>query len=409
MADLVAESEARQPIAVQVDQRTIDYRFPLDAFAALREYFGPDKVFLLESLSGPQSDAKTAVVGFGPILSVEIYENFARIGGEPGVVSHIKSASKRSGYIFSNDEVPLRRAGDVWRLLRLIQSEFLVTGAVLPDGFRFGYFGYFGYDTIRFIERVPRLIPATTNRPEILLSIFRGLITFDLVDQTAQFITARSTLWSPTEVGAVEPVLDQTKKHHPPDRVPAVPRPHEVHDSSNPEEFCAGVVRALHHIGVGDIYQVQLGHEMTIQSAADPLDVYRRLRARNPAPFVYFAPFGETTLVGASPEVFVRVEQGHVTMRPLAGTIKRGKSDAEDRAAAERLRTDPKEVAEHVMLVDLCRNDVGRICKPRTLRVTELLTTGRYSHVLHLVSNVVGQLTDRDDVYDVIRSTFPGC
>jgi len=144
-----------------------------------------------------------------------------------------------------------------------------------------------------------------------------------------------------------------------------------------------------------------------VESDADPLDIYRRLRARNPSPYMYVAPFSGFTLVGASPESFIRIENGKISMRPIAGTIRRGKTPEEDDALAKQLLSDEKELAEHVMLVDLCRNDIGRVCEPGSLEADELIILEKYSHVHHLVSNVVGQLRKDQDAFDAIAATFP--
>jgi anthranilate synthase component 1 len=180
-----------------------------------------------------------------------------------------------------------------------------------------------------------------------------------------------------------------------------------VSDSVRRSDYVAGVARALHYISIGDIYQVQLGHELDIESGALPFDVYRRLRVRNPSPYMYLLPFGDTTLVGASPESFLQLEAGKIVMRPIAGTAPRGRTPAEDAELVRALQHDEKELAEHIMLVDLSRNDIGRVCKPGTLHADELLVVEQYSHVNHLVSNVTGELKPELDTFDAIAATFP--
>jgi anthranilate synthase component 1 len=179
----------------------------------------------------------------------------------------------------------------------------------------------------------------------------------------------------------------------------------DAEDDTDRETYLAHVDKALGHIAIGDIYQVQIGHELTIRSTADPVTVYRRLRDRNASPYMYLTPLGEHTVVGASPELFVRVRDDEVVMRPIAGTYPRGVVD--DETAAARLATNPKEIAEHVMLVDLCRNDIGRICRKDTLEVRDQMVVERYSHVLHLVSTVAGHAAPGMDSYDVIAALFP--
>ena len=152
---------------------------------------------------------------------------------------------------------------------------------------------------------------------------------------------------------------------------------------------------------------MQLGHELTIESDADPVDVYTRLRLRNPSPYMYLAPFAGRTVIGASPELFVRKEGDLLTMRPIAGTLPCGTDPGEAARQAAALRADPKEIAEHVMLVDLCRNDIGRVCRRDTLDAPDMLRTERYTRVLHLVSTVTGRIEPDTDVFDVIAALFP--
>ena len=167
------------------------------------------------------------------------------------------------------------------------------------------------------------------------------------------------------------------------------------------------VARAKEHIAAGDIYQVQLGHEISIESDVDPVDVYRRLRDRNPSPYMFLARLAGQDIIGASPELFLRVSGDLATLRPIAGTIGRGATRDEDGCRARRLQTDPKEQAEHLMLVDLCRNDLGRVCRPGTLQVDEYLVPEQYSHLIHLVSNVVARVRTECDAFDVLTAAFP--
>ncbi|MCZ0987171.1 anthranilate synthase component I family protein [Streptomyces diastatochromogenes] len=191
-----------------------------------------------------------------------------------------------------------------------------------------------------------------------------------------------------------------------PGAVPEAPVPHAVHDSTDEETFLGNVARCLGHIRVGDIYQIQIGHRIDVTTDLAPLDVYRRLRHRNPSPHMYLVPRGGATLIGASPEVLFATRGDRIVMRPIAGTT---------RAAATRPSTAPhrgtagqrEERAEHVMLVDLCRNDIGRVSRPGTLAVERLMTVETYSHVFHLVSSVEGRLAPGEDTWSALRATFP--
>lgn len=190
----------------------------------------------------------------------------------------------------------------------------------------------------------------------------------------------------------------------PSDGAPEVPEPVSIEDDITREDYLPRGEQCLEHIRIGDIYQVQLGHSITVRTGATPLAVYERLRERNPSPYMALLPAAGYTIVCASPELFVRVEQGRAVMRPIAGTARRG---GDEDATKERLISDPKERAEHIMLVDLCRNDFGRISRPGTLAVETLMTIEEYSHVFHIVSQVACELSEGEDVYGVIRASFP--
>ncbi len=167
------------------------------------------------------------------------------------------------------------------------------------------------------------------------------------------------------------------------------------------------VLRAKEYITAGDVIQVVLSHRMSAEIDVDPFDLYRGLRTVNPSPYMYYLSFGDCKIIGASPELLVRCEDGEVVTRPIAGTRKRGATDAEDAALEAELLADEKERAEHIMLVDLHRNDIGRVCEPGTVEVDELMKVERYSHVMHIVSNVIGRLRADRDQYDVLRAAFP--
>jgi len=173
------------------------------------------------------------------------------------------------------------------------------------------------------------------------------------------------------------------------------------------EEFMANVRRAKEYIEAGDIFQVVLSQRLQVQLEADPFEVYRRLRSLNTSPYMYYLHFGGIQIVGSSPEMLVRVEQSTVETRPIAGTCRRGGNQAADDALARELRADPKECAEHLMLVDLGRNDLGRVCEFGSVKVTRLMEIERYSHVMHLVSVVQGKLNAGRDAYDALASCFP--
>ena len=280
-----------------------------------------------------------------------------------------------------------------------------------------GLAGYFGYDAVRFIEpklaKTPERRPDPIGAPDILLLQCEELAVIDNLSgrlylivyadpaQTEAFDRARRRL---TELG------DKLKSSV---TAPAVKRgaSHGVEREFGKAAYIDAVLRAKEYIAAGDMMQVQIGQRLKKRYTESPLSLYRALRSLNPSPYMYFYDLGEFQVVGASPEILVRQEHtpegDKVTIRPLAGTRPRGATPELDKALEVELRSDPKERAEHVMLIDLARNDIGRIARTGTVKVTEAFTVERYSHVMHIVSNVEGLLKDGMTSLDVLRATFP--
>lgn len=289
----------------------------------------------------------------------------------------------------------------------------------LPDLPRFngGLVGYFGYDTVRYIE--PRLAdcnkPDPIGCPDILLMVSDELLVFDNLAGTLQLIVHVDPASGEQALADGQRRLDElVARLH--DATPAyetdagagVPVSESDFVSGFTREgFEAAVCRIKDYIVEGDAMQVVLSQRMSIPFAAAPLELYRALRRLNPSPYMYCLDLGDFHIVGSSPEILVHVEAGQVTVRPIAGTRPRGHDAAEDLALEQDLLEDPKELAEHLMLIDLGRNDVGRVSDVGSVRVTEKMVIERYSHVMHIVSNVVGQLRPGLDAMDVLRATFP--
>ena len=278
-----------------------------------------------------------------------------------------------------------------------------------------GLVGYFGYETVGYIE--PRLgkmtKPDVIGAPDILLTVSDEVVVFD---------NLKGKLYVVIHVNpAIEDAFNKANRRL--DEL--VARLGEgVADSGKTgggkavaesdfvpaftqQAFEKAVEKALAYIRAGDIMQVVLSQRLAVPYAAAPLDLYRALRTLNPSPYMYFMDLGGFHIVGSSPEILVRLEDGQVTVRPIAGTRPRGKTEAEDKALEQELLADPKERAEHIMLMDLGRNDVGRVAKTGSVRVTDKMVIERYSHVMHIVSNVVGELKPGMDAVDVLRATFP--
>ena len=282
-----------------------------------------------------------------------------------------------------------------------------------------GLAGYFGYDAVRYIE--PRLaesartrpLPDPIGTPDVLLVQCEELAVIDNLSGRLYLIVYADPGVPEAYAQARRRLLELTDRLAGSVGAPAVPRQlaQPVERAFAKADFLAAAARAKEYIAAGDLMQVQIGQRLTKRYDASPLSLYRALRSLNPSPYMYFYDMGGFQIVGASPEILVRREAtvtgDTVTIRPLAGTRKRGATAEEDKALEAELATDPKERAEHLMLIDLARNDIGRIAKTGSVKVTEAFAVERYSHVMHIVSNVEGELLAGMSNLDVLKATFP--
>jgi anthranilate synthase component 1 len=290
---------------------------------------------------------------------------------------------------------------------------------VIDDGlprFTGGLVGYFGYDIVRYVE--PRLAhcpnPDPLDTPDILLMVSEDVVVFDNLSGKLFVMTLIDPALERAYERAQQRLDEVMDRLHAPGRGYRT-RPHsEV--VTDEQDFIssfsrAGYEAAVDHIKAyiveGDCMQVVPSQRMSIDFELPPLDLYRALRSVNPSPYMYFFNLGDFHIVGSSPEILARLEDGIVTVRPIAGTRPRGASEAEDTALEKELLSDPKEIAEHLMLIDLGRNDAGRVCETGSVKVTEQMVVERYSHVMHIVSNVIGKLKPGLSAIDVLRATHP--
>ena len=295
------------------------------------------------------------------------------------------------------------------------QSQFRVPDIEGLPRITGGLVGYFGYDTVRYVE--PKLgknpHPDPIDNPDILLMVTNELVVFDNLSGKLTLIV----LVDPAIANARENGLQQLAQLHDRIRRP-LPAPLAEHAATHVSEadfesgfteegYKAAVRKAIEYITEGECMQVVLSQRLSVPFKSPPLDLYRALRTLNPSPYMFYLNLGDHHVVGASPEILVRLEDDEVTVRPLAGTRPRGSSDAEDQANEKSLLADPKELAEHLMLIDLGRNDIGRIAQTGTVEVTDKFSIERYSHVMHIVSNVVGKLKPDMSPMDVLKATFP--
>lgn len=365
-----------------------DMDTPVSAF--LKAALGKPYAFLFESVQGGEQRGRYSFFGFDPDL---IWRGF----GDDSEVS------RDGGKTFNAmEDAPLDS-------LRSLQTE---SHFDLPEGIppmAAGLFGYLGYDMIRQIEDIPSGNSDPIGTPDAIMVRPRIVCIFD---QIAQEIIVASTVYSGDSAKdaytRIEKVVNDLT-------LPISARGFEPIETPNIEpklgtteaKFATRVKAAKDYILAGDIFQVVLGQRLSAPLPASPFALYRSLRRMNPSPFLYFLDFEDHQIVGSSPEILVRLRDGVVTVRPIAGTRPRGKTAAQDKALEIELLADPKECAEHLMLLDLGRNDVGRVAKPGTVRVTERFTIERYSHVMHIVSNVEGDIQDDMDAVSALFAGFP--
>jgi anthranilate synthase component 1 len=304
---------------------------------------------------------------------------------------------------------PLAFVGDYLRRFRAAPLDGL-------PRFAGGLVGYFGYDTVRYVE--PKLDPLKNARPEKPDPIGTPDIVLLQSEEIAIVDNLAGKLYLVVYADPRNPLAYAHGRQRLGELLEALRRPvdipahgptvaHQAQSGFGEASFLQAVAKAKRYIFDGDVMQVQIGQRLSRRYAGEPLALYRALRTLNPSPYMFYFDFRDFNVVGASPEILVRLEGGKVTLRPIAGTRRRGANADEDRALAAELLADPKERAEHVMLIDLGRNDVGRIAETGSVRVTENMVIERYSHVMHIVSNVEGTLKPGLDALAVLRATFP--
>jgi anthranilate synthase component 1 len=375
-----------------------DLETPVSAYLKLAG--GKANAFLLESVEGGAVRGRYSVIGLDPDL-------IWRANGTRAEIN--RAAAAKPGAFAPCPEPPLAS------LRALIAESRIEIPPVLPP-MAAGLFGYLGYDMVRLMERLPEPRPDPIKIPDAVLIRPTLVVVFDAVRDSITLVTpvrpeprvsakaahARAVERLAAAVHALEQPLD--RQAPPPELGPIA-----AAATSNTEspEFEAMVRRAKEYIYAGDIFQVVLSQRFEAPFKLPPFSLYRALRRVNPAPFLYYLDFGGYAVAGSSPEILVRVRDGKVIVRPIAGTKPRGATPHEDKALEEELLSDPKERAEHLMLLDLGRNDAGRVSKMATVKVTDQFFVERYSQVMHIVSNVEGELDPKYDALDALIAGFP--
>ncbi|WUW22593.1 anthranilate synthase component I family protein [Streptomyces sp. NBC_01463] len=391
-------------IHVHIEETPLPEHRPLDLCTALREIHGDD-VFLLESPQGPQQDCTSAVIGYDRLAEIRIHPGHITVTGTEAVATALFAVADGLGLGPPvAGSLRIDGQGQALELLAAAQNLFALHTEQPVDSYVFGFLATLGYGTAWHLEDLPPRTGATG--PDCVLALYRNTVRYDTSTGRALHFRARAAEFpQPAPFDIVEAARAAADAVEEP--VPAAPAPLSVRDSADRETFLARAGRCLEHIGVGDIYQIQIGHRIDVTTALTPLDAYRRLRDRNPSPYMYLVPHAGATLIGASPELLFKTEGERIVMRPIAGTTRRsGDTEADARRVTELLASE-KERAEHVMLVDLCRNDIGRVCVPQTLTAGRLMEVEAFSHVYHLVSTVEGRLAPEADVWSALRATFP--
>lgn len=384
-----------------------DFETPLSAYQKIR---GQGESFLLESIEGGEHLGRYSFVGCNPRAVVR------QIGSRVEVLEQGKLKEQFEVAPDSKPEDPAKVKDGLDVVERVMRRYRPVAVPSLPR-FTGGALGFIGYEFIHDIEPVvPRPPHDDLHTPTIYFLIADELFVFDRVAQTITilvnaFLDEASSAGEAYEnaVGEIErllSLLEQPIEAHPV-TVPTEPPPVSVESNVPREKFLANVAKAREYIVAGDIIQVVGSQRFSAPVKASPMEVYRAARTINPSPYMFLLELEGLSLVGASPEIHVRCEEGQVEIRPIAGTRPRAATPEQDQANERDLLADPKERAEHVMLVDLARNDLGRVCDYGSVQVKELMVIERYSHVMHIVSQVRGRLSAGKTPYDLMRATFP--
>ncbi len=387
---LAEQGYNRIPVAREI---LADLDTPLSTYLKLAD---SPYSYLLESVQGGDKWGRYSIIGLPS-------ETVVRITGQEIEVKHL------------GEVIETAQSDDPLSWIETFKQQYKVPDLDDLPRFNGGLVGYFGYDTVRYIE--PRLgdspNPDPLGCPDILLMVSNDLIVFDNLSNRL-FLIVHADPSVDNSYNLAQKSLDMLTNHlH-----TATPIYNSSHAGKTVREddfisgfthdgFIDAVEKAKQYITDGDIMQVVLSQRLSIPFSAQPMDLYRALRTLNPSPYMYYLNLEDFHIVGSSPEILVRMEDDEVTVRPIAGTRPRGKTPEEDKALEADLLADPKELAEHLMLIDLGRNDAGRVSQIGTVKLTAKMIVERYSHVMHIVSNVTGKVVPNMSCIDALRATFP--
>jgi anthranilate synthase component 1 len=366
---------------------------PVSAYARIDE--GSSHSFLLESVVGGEKIGRYSFLSSNPTLIFEARGSEVQIA--------------------EGEQVKRMQSDDPLKLLEELLSPYHALHMPGLPRFLGGLVGYAGYDMVRYYEKLPNVPPDDRNLPDLMFGLYPDMVVFDHVSKTVKVVSnafIEGDLKAAYEKAArrIETLVEKLSS-------PMAISTTQVDTTAEPkldftsnfkkEDFERAVERCKEYIYAGDVFQLVLSQRLAVKPKASPFQIYRALRVVNPSPFMFHFKSPDCTLVGASPEIMCRVEDGVVTNRPLAGTRRRGKTEEEDKALEKELLADPKERAEHIMLVDLGRNDVGKVAELGSVEVSEAMVVERYSHVMHISSNVEGRLAKGKTAFDALRATLP--
>lgn len=382
---------ASQPKRLIVQEMTADLETPVSAFLKLKDHGAK---LLLESVERGTILGRYSFIGIAPTTrvtvdpaNVTVYTPEKRI-----TLPHGSEGTRR------NPLAPLKQVLEAYSIESEGDQPPLLGGMV----------GYISYDIIRFFENIPDQSIDPLGLPLATFYMIDTLLVFDHVQRKLKFLALASPDEEATVRDRVKGLVEiMNSPLHIPPKTTVEAQQDELLSNFTKDEFCGAVDTIKEHIRAGDVYQLVLSQRLTGKTEADPFTIYRALRMLNPSPYLFYLDLDDTKIIGSSPEALVRLEGRQATVRPIAGTRPRGKTSNEDQELAVELSADEKERAEHVMLVDLGRNDLGRVCEFGSVNVNEFMQIERYSHVMHMTSNVIGTLRPDYDQFDLFRAAFP--
>ena len=352
--------------------------------------------FLLESVEGGERWAQYSIIGFGCLDTIKVSGNTIET-----LIDGVSNKCKAENPLLAIEE---------------ITSQHLSPNLQHLPRFHGGYVGFFAYESSQYAEAKIAMLPEKGSKfaehmPDIMLVKAEKLIVFDNLNNSTQIIfnaclQSMTYEFACSQLDEIENLISKPISLEA-DNFKEITNTFEFHSNFTKAEYLAAVSTIKNYIAEGDVMQVVLAQDFSANFDLDPFDLYKAIRELNPSPYMYYLNLDECQIVGASPEILVRLENQEVTLRPMAGTRKRGKNLVEDKSNQSELLNDPKEIAEHLMLIDLGRNDVGRVSEIGSVKVTAKMIVEKYSHVMHIVSNVVGRLISGLNYFDVLKAALP--